>query len=232
MPDIPHVIARGKRLIKQIAGKDVWATREIDAPYVRLGSAYGGWVVCTSAGLGRTSTVYSVGVGEDISFDLALIEMFGCEVTAFDPTPRSIAWLATQGVPAKLKFHPWGLAGSDGFLTFGAPENPRHVSYTTLKSDGPTARCEVYRLSTLMQRLNDERLDLLKMDIEGSEYDVISDIEKTKIRPRQLMVEFHHDMYGITVARTRSALSGLRRMGYRIFSISPSGREYSLLLRP
>jgi FkbM family methyltransferase len=232
MPDIQGALARGKRIIKQIAGKDVWAAREIDAPHTRLGSDYGGWVVCTDAGLGPSSVVYSVGVGEDISFDLALIEMFGCDVVAFDPTPRSLAWLATQSLPAKLKLYPWGLAGSDGSLSFGAPDNPEHVSYTTFKSEGVTIQCEVYRLATLMEKLGDRRLDLLKMDIEGSEYDVISDIERTTLRPRQLMIEFHHGKYGIATEKTRSALSGLRRMGYRIFSISSTGREYSFLLRP
>jgi hypothetical protein len=40
---------------------------------VRLGSKYGGWIV--PATLVRPDSVcYCVGVGEDISFDLALIE--------------------------------------------------------------------------------------------------------------------------------------------------------------
>ena len=31
-----------------------------------------------------------MGCGEDISFDLGLIEMFDCDVYGFDPTPKSI----------------------------------------------------------------------------------------------------------------------------------------------
>ena len=35
------------------------------------------------------------------------------------------------------------------------------------------------------------------MDIEGSEYVVIDDILTHDVRPRQLLTEFHHGMYGI-----------------------------------
>ena len=32
--------------------------------------------------------VYSVGLGQDISWDKALIEKYRCEVYGFDPTPK------------------------------------------------------------------------------------------------------------------------------------------------
>jgi hypothetical protein len=50
------------------------------------------------------------------------------------------------------------------------------------------------------------------------------------LRPRQLLAEFHHGLYGITKVQTQSALKKLNALDYRIFSISPTGREYSFLL--
>src|SRR5207237_27812 len=55
----------------------------------RLGSEYGGVHVPVQL-LTDKSIVYSAGVGEDVTFDLALIEAVGCDIWALDPTPRSI----------------------------------------------------------------------------------------------------------------------------------------------
>jgi FkbM family methyltransferase len=225
-----RALARGKRLIKFLTGCDVWSTPEVEVASVRLGSTYGGWTICTEAGLGPNSVIYSVGVGEDISFDLGLIQKFGCTVLAFDPTPRSIDWLKTQTLPQQFQFFPWGLGETDGSASFAAPAKARHVSYSSVALKGCAVKCEVYRLSTIMRKIGHERIDLLKMDIEGSEYAVIEDILTYNVRPRQLLTEFHHGMYGIAREKTAIALKRLNTMGYRIFSISPSGREYSFIL--
>jgi FkbM family methyltransferase len=225
-----RAVARGKRLIKYIAGKDEWSVQELNVRSLRLGSAYGGWTICTDVALGQDSVIYSVGVGEDISFDLDLIRTFGCRVLAFDPTPRSIEWLSRQHVPKEFHFLPWGLGAMDGFTAFAAPADARHVSYSSATIKGHSVQCEVYRLPTLMHKLGHDKIDLLKMDIEGTEYDVIEDLSTNNLRPRQLLAEFHHGMYGITRDKTVIALRRLNAMGYRIFSISPSGREYSFLL--
>ena len=96
--------ARAKRLIKYIAGKDVWSSPEANVASLHLGSIYGGWTICTEAGLGSDSVIYSVGVGEDISFDLDLIKTFGCQILAFDPTPRSINWIKTNSRQTSFSF--------------------------------------------------------------------------------------------------------------------------------
>src|SRR5437870_565224 len=48
------------------------------------------WAFCPE-GLGAESVVYSGGVGNDISFEHALVERFGCSVTLFDPSPTGRA---------------------------------------------------------------------------------------------------------------------------------------------
>jgi FkbM family methyltransferase len=232
MSSVSDILTRSRRIAKQLFGKDLWTSPEIQMPCVRLGSDYGGWTVSTAAGLGPGSNVYSVGVGEDISFDLALISAFGCAVAAFDPTPRSIAWVGTQNLPEKLRFYPWGLASSDGSMLFSPPRESRHASYSIANNSGPAIQCEVHRLSTIMAKLGHVQLDLVKMDIEGAEYDVIEDMRRAKVCPRQVLVEFHHGMYGIELQKTKSAISQLRSLDYRCFSISPSGREYSFVRQP
>ena len=54
----------------------------------RLGSNYGGWSFYETKNL-LGGNVISAGVGEDVSFDVELIEKFSCRVFLVDPTPRA-----------------------------------------------------------------------------------------------------------------------------------------------
>jgi hypothetical protein len=76
-----------------------------------------------------------------------------------------------------------------------------------------------------------DEIDVLKMDIEGSEYAAIEDLCRSEIRPKQFLAEFHHNTpdLGIPLQRTRDAVAALRTAGYLVFDISPWGREFSFL---
>src|SRR3546814_9809651 len=69
----------------------------------KVGSDYRGWFLPLD--LIRADWVcYAGGVGEDVTFDLGIIDRFGCQVFAFDPTPRAIAYVADHAKEVK-KFH-------------------------------------------------------------------------------------------------------------------------------
>lgn len=203
---------------------------EVKRDSVFLGSRYGGYEILPDL-MGPDATVYSVGLGEDISFDLALIRRFGCVVHGFDPTPRSLEWLAHQAVPEAFIVHPYGLADFDGVEKFAPPTNPAHVSLTVLPRDaGARIELPVRRLSSVLAELGHSSLDVLKLDIEGAEYAVLNDLLRTGPLPRQLMVEFHHGMAGVPVEATIRMMDRLRGEGYRAFHARRSGREFSFVL--
>lgn len=204
---------------------------EVSAKSIFLGTEYGGYAVLPDL-VPKGALVYSAGIGEDISFDRALIDRFGCIVHGFDPTPRSLAWLATQELPPGFSVHGYGIAGYDGTASFAPPKNPAHVSHSTLAGhDGERIEFPVKRLRTVLGELGHERLDILKLDIEGSEYEVLDDLLATVPLPRQLMVEFHHGVAGVPLERTEASLDKLRSAGYRVFDARVSGREFSLVLQ-
>ncbi|HEU4560138.1 MAG TPA: FkbM family methyltransferase [Longimicrobium sp.] len=183
-----------------------------------------------TSGLGRDSIVYSVGVGTEIDFDLALIERFGLQVHAFDPTPVAVEWIGRQRLPAEFVFHPVGVAAHDGTAEFGARSTVTH--YTSVAGNDAGAErvsLPVRRLDTLRAQLGHERIDLLKLDIEGAEYAVLHDMLEHGVYPDQILVEFHHRFATIGTPRTEDAVAALRSAGYYIFYISPSGREYGFI---
>ena len=57
------------------------------------------------------------------------------------------------------------------------------------------------RVATLMRDLGHERLDVLKMDIEGAEYEVVADVLASGIDIGQLLIEFHHRFSNVGIER-------------------------------
>jgi FkbM family methyltransferase len=222
-----------RRAVRVLRGQDLWQGAQIECEKIWLGNEGACWCICPEE-LSASSAVYSFGVGEDISFDLELIRRFGVWVYAFDPTPRSIAWVHEQKLPTKFSFRPFGLAATDGNCAFLPPENPTHVSHTIVqrKSSQRAIEAPMHRLGTIMKMLGHSQIDLLKMDIEGAEYGVLEDMLACRIDVKQLLVEFHHRWPQIGVNKTKQAIRALNAAGCRIFSVSPSGEEYSFLMLP
>ena len=198
---------------------------------VTVGSSYGSHTIPAGV-LHAKSVVYSFGVGTDISFDQGLIDLIGCTIHAFDPTPRSIAWISQQPTSEHLVFHGFGLGEKDGALAFQQPSKVNHVSYSRATGAKEVQLLPVKRLGTIMLELQHDHIDLLKLDIEGFEYAAIEDMLGSGIYPRFIAVEFHHGMYGFTDHQTNAAMKAASDKGYKLFHVSETGREYSLMYNP
>jgi FkbM family methyltransferase len=214
---------------------------------IHLGSKYGGWVIPDNY-ITQKSLCYCVGAGEDISFDLELIEKYGCNVYSFDPTPRalkhiqSIKELIAQGKCAttchgyaypqnsalfeSYFFNAIGLWDADKNIKFFAPQNSLHISHSIVNLQKTNsffiAPCK--KLSTIMKDLGHTRLDLLKIDIEGAEYNVLKNMLYENIKPTILCIEFHP----VKDFDLKKTLYDLMLAGYSIFHIS-NNKDYTLM---
>jgi FkbM family methyltransferase len=207
-------------------------TKDIEIPTERFGSSYGGWIIKKNS-INKKSIVYSFGIGEDASFDLEIIEKFGATVHAFDPTPRSIDWVKRNIEEPKFVFYGYGIADLDGEVSFNPPTNPIHVSHTLLErkqTEDQAITVPVKRLKTIMSSLKHSDIDILKMDIEGAEYSVVEDFIKSKIKPKQILIEYHHRFKNVGFDKTLQSVELLRSAGYRLFSISQNKLEFSFEL--
>lgn len=207
---------------------------EAQCPLERYGEGGGSWLACP-ADVRPDSVIYSFGTGRDLSFDLALIARHGARVHAFDPTPASVQWVHRQTLPPGLIFHEIGLANFDGSMEFHAPRKATSAHFTPVRrykaGVDEVVSAPVRKLGTIMRELGHERVDLLKIDIEGGEYDVIADIVAGAMPIGQLLIEFHHNYATIPFQKTVEAVGALRRVGFRVVAISDRTYELSLIHR-
>jgi FkbM family methyltransferase len=224
------MLAELHRLYRIYTGKSPAVTVTTKCPKVWYGNSYGGFYVCPEA-LPARPRVYSIGVGKDISFDEAMIRLHQAEVYAFDPTPDSIAWFEGIQPAPSMQFYPVGISAKTGVVDFYLPKNPQHVSgsllATELIDEGRKIQVSMKRLSDICAELQHTHIDVLKMDIEGAEYDVIPDILQTPVSISQLVIEFHGRVLGHQ--KTIATVQMLKTHGYEVFAISKGGEEISFI---
>jgi FkbM family methyltransferase len=185
--------------------------------------------------LNADSIVVSAGVGNDISFEKELVDYIGCQILLLDPSPTGLRTmsLASNQRPA-IEFQPVALAGRDGAITLQAPLQAAEGSYWLGPSgrpgqsgNGDTIQFPCRSLSSLARERGWSRIDLLKIDIEASEYAVVEDLVQSGLQVGQLCIEFHHFMQGVPITRTLRALEALRGLGLRF--AYKTGSDYTLL---
>lgn len=160
--------------------------------------------------LGSESICYCAGVGEDLAFEVGLLKQFGSTVYAFDPTPRAIRFAEDRMRNAeKFHFSPVGLWSEDTTLRFYAPTNNQYVSHSVLRTgmSGEYFEAPCRRLATLMKERGHGRIDLLKLNIEGAEYEVLRSMMADHIRPKILAVTFEGASAFIEAIRWTRTLS-------------------------
>jgi FkbM family methyltransferase len=221
-----------KQKIKILTGKVQPIKTEVECNHKWYGNSYGGFYVHPDF-LSKDSIVYSFGIGEDISFDKAIIENYKCHVYAFDPTPKSIAWIKNQKLLPKFTFFEYGIARETGFVNFNLPKNSNHVSGSIIKHQNVN---EANSISVLMKSFTDitteigpDHIDVLKMDIEGSEYDVIDSILSSAIEIDQILLELHERFFADGKQKTMKLFKSLKDKGYVLFAVSDSFEELSFI---
>ncbi|WP_346861026.1 FkbM family methyltransferase [uncultured Draconibacterium sp.] len=223
-----------KHIIKVILRKDIHVKKEINLRTNWYGQKYLGFFVYDKY-INSSSIVYSFGVGEDISFDIALINKFNCTVFGFDPTPKSIEFIKRIKPSPNFVFSPIGIYKFDGIVKFYLPSNPEHVSCSTSNvwnnksSKANSIDVPVKMFSTILKELQHKEIDILKLDIEGSEYQALNDILNSKCIIKQILIEFHHRFPTIGIKQTKKAINKLTEAGYKLAAVSVNYEEFTFV---
>jgi FkbM family methyltransferase len=193
-----------------------------DAPgLIDLGSAPGGWTVPGEL-IDPSWLCYSVGAGGDISFDLELIRRYGVEIRAFDAVAEYVALAAEQAGPEpRFSVRHTAIATHDGPLRMQLTHHPgsRSLSSAGLYETRDFVEQPGRTLRSLMSDLGDDHIDLLKLDIEGAEYEVVPTLELQGIGVKVFATQLHHNG---SVRNARSVIAGIRAQGYEPVACRPA----------
>ena len=197
--------------------------------YERFGTRYGGWWIDTTL-VGRDPLVVDAGLGADISFPSAFLARFGGQVMGIDPNPQSIRYVEAHKPPGMqvLQNAFWRDAGED--ITFHMPraldqlpKGADGVSGSVLSSHSYTAGGTQFTVKTtsldhVLSLAGRNACDILKMDIEGAEYDVLAALCRTGAirKATQVLIEFHHHCTDHPLADTLNTVALVQQAGFQL----------------
>ena len=190
---------------------------------IALGSEHGKKTIVNSTKL-RGSTVVSAGVGEDISFDIELINAFETKVFLVDPTMKAMSHfenvIANLGVEGSqiytatgtqdiqsydllrvkrshLNFIPMALWEEDGLIEIFAPLDASHSSFSVhdLQRSGVGLKVGSCTMESLLKNHNIAIPSMVKLDIEGSGLEVCKKMFADQIFPNQIVIEIEELSY-------------------------------------
>lgn len=119
-----------------------------------------------------------------------------CSIIAFEPDECTFLVLqenVSQNNLENVSLHMKALSNHEGTVDFYFDhENPGRLTMSTIKERMPKEKKEV--LSTRLSNYIEGEVDFLKLDVEGSETEVIEDLQReNKIRLiNQMAIEYHH----------------------------------------
>ncbi|MEO7667742.1 MAG: class I SAM-dependent methyltransferase [Polyangia bacterium] len=175
--------------------------------------------------LDHTSTVLDLGahVGQ---FSTEIRERFGARCVAVEPNPVLCA-----KIPSTEFIRPFNcaVAGKTGPALFEVTDN---LEFSHLQGDGRSVAgdaisIQAFTLPDLMRTADISRIDLLKVDIEGAEFELFDSLEDAFLREiGQITVEFHDFIASLScgpdVTRVKERLG---RLGFAciVFSAENNG---------
>ena len=215
-----------KRIIKKPAS--------IRGGVIRCGNDYGGFDVYPEMLKRTKSVVYSFGIGEDLSFSEDILRNFNADIYAFDPTPKAIQYVKRNPIYHNEHFHfyEYALGTSDGKILFHLPINENYVSGSLMMHKNVQSKgIEVVQkcILSIMRELGHTQIDILKIDIEGSEFSVIEDVLNNNILVHQICVEIHDRFFKDGLIRVRKMFRMLRDKEYVLVSVSSGLNEFTFV---
>lgn len=189
-------------------------------PLVDHGTPYGGWALPADT-VQPGWVCYSVGAGGDVSFDAALLEQ-GATVRAVEPVAEYVerARSALGDGAGRYTILEAALHGTDEPLRMRRHQDAdsQALASTGLYETGEFVTVRGRTLGSLMAEFGDERIDLLKIDVEGAEYELVPTLDLQALGVRVLLIQVHHNQ---GLAAGRRLIDVIRAKGYRYVGQRP-----------
>lgn len=213
---------------KRVFTKEVLETfSKIDERHIKVGNYY----LDKRLPLNSESIVYSIGILTEISFDEVVAEKFDSQIFMYDPTPISIDFMKQYKGHRNFNFFPFGAWIENKTLKFYLPNDAGSASVMKKNNQGEYFEAKCKTLQTLMKENQHDKIDVLKMDIEGAALPILEEMVKAHIYPNQIVVELERPSDDIQenidfFHRVMMLCNNLRTEGYEVFALPRAAYSY------
>lgn len=172
--------------------------------------------------------VIDVGCSYEAEFSRHMIERHGFMAYGVDPTRKHRAALQRLEQLYKGRFiHiPLAISVNNGVLTFNESKENESGSiledHVNVRNDDiVTYDVDSVDINSLLGRLNLDRVSMLKLDLEGAEYDLLRNLGVEDLSPfDQIFVEFHHHaIEKYSKSDTAEIVSNLSGKGFNSYTL-------------
>ncbi len=187
---------------------------------VELGTAYGGWLVPEGI-VGADWLCYCIGAGGDISFDQELIGRHGATVRAVEPVQSYVEQAREQASgEARFSITQAALTLRDGPIRMQShqEEDSSSLSAAGLYHGASWVEVPGRTLTTLMSEFGDRRIDLLKLDLEGIEYELVPTLDLAALGVQIFAIQLHHTA---GPGQAMKLIESVKRQGFRLVARRP-----------
>jgi FkbM family methyltransferase len=182
-------------------------------------------------GIDHRAVVLDLGANEG-DFSRAMIAQFGCTVLAVEPSGEHCQRL--QRIEG-LRVIQAAVSASDGWAVFHVCANSQSSTIRPLPNESykRTERIESLTLESLLLQQNIDRIDILKIDIEGAEADLFRSVSDQRLSSiPQISIEFHDYNGMISATETDAIETRLADLGLHRIQLTRTNRENVLFFNP
>jgi FkbM family methyltransferase len=176
----------------------------------------------------KDSIIGDVGCGQDADFAVAMINTYGVKAYVIDPTRKHQEALSklVAAHRGRLIHLPFALSAKEGVLTFHESKSNESGSLYSEHVNAVNDETIIYdvkaiNLRSLVELIGVPEIDMLKLDLEGAEYSLLSEATKEDLSPfKQIFVEFHHHAVPIfTTDNTFHTVKKMIEFGFDSYSL-------------
>lgn len=153
--------------------------------------------------LDKSSIVFDVG-GYLGDYAEAIYEKFGCRIYLFEPVPHFYDKCVKRfsGNPSIVCLN-YGLSSQSGWFEMNLNNN--ESSFNKIEAGGAIQQAEVRSITEVVTELGINKIDLIKINIEGGEFDLLPAIVDSGLikQVRYIQVQFHNFVEGAVENRLR-----------------------------
>jgi FkbM family methyltransferase len=178
--------------------------------------------ICNHSFLGdyisEDSTILDCGVNHG-DFSLSVSKKWHCKIYGLEPDPRLFTVLPKI---EECTFYKFALADRCGNMKLNLGNSLCSSLYYKEHEESEKVNVETITLQAFCTLNNIDKIDLLKLDIEGAELSVLSNIEDEWVVANviQITVEFHEFLDQSIVFQIRGIISKLKKLGFYYFPFS------------